>query len=134
MRTDLHGPLAGYARRLHATAGDRHHVASALGAWLLLAVGAAAAADADPSTEDPAAEELAHALGTDVTSAAEVARALLDAPASAGRVRHRALAPTGQGNGGPATWRAAAAHDHSRRHAPGPGGVGRLGAASTPSA
>ena len=102
MRTDLHRPLSAYAARLHATAGDRHHVASPLGAWLLLAVSATAAVDSAP-----AAVDLAHALGTDLPSAAEVARTLLDAPhplvGSATALWHR----TGQGDGGPATWRAA---------------------------
>ncbi|MFF0154662.1 hypothetical protein [Micromonospora sp. NPDC005203] len=100
MTTDLHGPLAAYAARLHATIGDRHHVASPLGAWLLLAVCATAA------DSDPAAEDLARALGTDLASAAEVARTLLDAPhplvACATALWHRA----GQGGGGSAGWRA----------------------------
>ncbi|MGI5521298.1 hypothetical protein ACQEUX_10095 [Micromonospora sp. CA-259024] len=102
MPTHLHGPLSTYAARLHAAIGDRHHVASPLGAWLLLAVCATAAAE-----PDPAAEELAHALGTDLASAAEVARTLLDAPhplvASATALWHRA----GQVDGGPAEWRTA---------------------------
>ncbi|MFI6069671.1 hypothetical protein ACIA47_31030 [Micromonospora sp. NPDC051227] len=104
MRNDLHGPLSAYAARLHATAGDRHHVASPLGAWLLLAV---AATTADPATAEGAAAELAQALGTDLPSAAEVARTLLDAPhplvGSATALWHR----PGQGDGGPAAWRAA---------------------------
>ncbi|MGC5285067.1 hypothetical protein [Micromonospora sp. DT231] len=99
MTTVPHGPLAAYAARLHATIGDRHHVASPLGAWLLLAVCATAA------DSDPAAEDLARALGTDLASAAEVARTLLDAPhplvASATALWHRA----GQG-GGSTGWRA----------------------------
>ncbi|MGQ5261299.1 hypothetical protein ACTWLT_11135 [Micromonospora sp. ZYX-F-536] len=90
MTTDLHGPLSGYAARLHATIGDRHHVASPLGAWLLLAV---AATTATGGADRPAADGLAEALGTDLTSAAEVARALLDAPhplvASATALWHR---------------------------------------------
>ncbi|MFG3557024.1 hypothetical protein ACGGAQ_21825 [Micromonospora sp. NPDC047557] len=76
MTTDLHAPLSAYAERLHATIGDRHHVASPLGAWLLLAL-SAATADTDP---EPATGQLADALGTDLARAAEVARALLDAP------------------------------------------------------
>ncbi|MEU0548593.1 hypothetical protein [Micromonospora sp. NPDC005979] len=102
MTTDLHGPLSAYAERLHATIGDRHHVASPLGAWLLLAVSAATTeaaqatgphtADADAASgpeavtaSDAAAryatgEGLAAALGTDLASAADVARTLLDAP------------------------------------------------------
>ncbi|MBM0258971.1 hypothetical protein JNW89_21570, partial [Micromonospora sp. 4G55] len=47
MTTTLHTPLARYAARLHAGAGDRHHVASPLGAWLLLALAAPAATGAD---------------------------------------------------------------------------------------
>ncbi|MBQ1018740.1 hypothetical protein KBX71_12810 [Micromonospora sp. D93] len=117
MRTDLHGPLSAYAARLHATAGDRHHVASPLGAWLLLAVGATTAAGPDLAAEAGAAEaeaaangataELARALGTDLPSAAEIARTLLDAPhplvGAATALWHR----PGQGDGGPVAWRAA---------------------------
>ncbi|MEK8105943.1 hypothetical protein NKG94_13800 [Micromonospora sp. M12] len=100
MRTDLHGPLSAYAARLHTTAGDRHHVASPLGVWLLLAVCAAAASDSDP-----AAEALATALGTDLASATEIARTLLDAPhplvGAATALWHR----PGQGDGGSGRWR-----------------------------
>ncbi|MEU5964788.1 hypothetical protein ABZ777_26570 [Micromonospora parva] len=101
MTTALHGPLSAYAARLHATIGDGHHVASPLGAWLLLAVCAAAA-----DTSDPATRDLAHALGTDPADAAEVARTLLDAPhplvGAATALWHR----PGQVNW-PAAWRAA---------------------------
>ncbi|MGW5671520.1 hypothetical protein ACWEVO_26810, partial [Micromonospora sp. NPDC003776] len=63
----LHEPLARYAERLHRAAGAAHHVASPLGAWLLLALtGPAAAGDTR--------QELAEALGTDVDAAAEAAR------------------------------------------------------------
>ncbi|MGC4851261.1 hypothetical protein ACLQ3F_28865 [Micromonospora sp. DT15] len=106
MRSDLHGPLSAYAARLHATVGDGHHVASPLGAWLLLAV-TATTADSDPAAADEAAVELARALGTDLPSAAEVARTLLDAPhplvGSATALWHIA----GQGDGGSTAWRAA---------------------------
>ncbi len=69
----LHGPLAHYAERLHRAAGDAHHIASPLGAWLLLALtGPAATGDNRP--------ELEEALGTDADTAAEAARALLAAP------------------------------------------------------
>ncbi|MFJ6151256.1 hypothetical protein [Micromonospora profundi] len=119
MTTDMHGPLSAYAERLHATIGDRHHVASPLGAWLLLAL-SAAAADPDPAVDsdptagsgstagsDPAADALAEALGTDLGSAAEVARALLNAPhplvASATALWHR----PGQDLDGTTGWRAA---------------------------
>ncbi|MEV5210617.1 hypothetical protein AB0K35_24390 [Micromonospora sp. NPDC053740] len=106
MRSDLHGPLSAYAARLHATVGDGHHVASPLGAWLLLAV-TATTADPDPAVADGAAVKLAQALGTDLPSAAEVARTLLDAPhplvGSATALWHTA----GQGDDGSAAWRAA---------------------------
>ncbi|MCX4472878.1 hypothetical protein OOK41_21620 [Micromonospora sp. NBC_01655] len=73
MTTNLHGPLARYAARLHGSVGDRHHVASPLGAWLLLALGGSTGPDRD-------ADGLADALGTDPATAARTAAALLDAP------------------------------------------------------
>ncbi|MEU4425842.1 hypothetical protein AB0F81_34920 [Actinoplanes sp. NPDC024001] len=63
--------LARYAQRLHATAGARHHVASPLGAWLVLGLVAAA---------EPAGDDLAEALGMEPGPAAHLARALLDKP------------------------------------------------------
>ncbi|MGV9212945.1 hypothetical protein ACTFTM_13900 [Micromonospora sp. RB23] len=130
MTTDLHGPLSAYAERLHATIGDRHHVASPLGAWLLLALsaatteagpvtgaGAATGQDTAAGSDVPAgsdsatggdgtAKDLVAALGTDLVSAAEAARVLLDAPhplvASATALWLR----TGRGVGEPAGWRA----------------------------
>ncbi|MGW4498807.1 hypothetical protein ACWENR_09325 [Micromonospora sp. NPDC004336] len=73
MTTDIRAPLARYAERLHAVIGDGHHVASPLGAWLLLALAA-------PAATGPTRGELEEALGTDVRTAAEAARALLAAP------------------------------------------------------
>ncbi|SCL27907.1 hypothetical protein GA0070624_3590 [Micromonospora rhizosphaerae] len=73
MTTTLHAPLARYAARLHADIGDRHHVASPLGAWLLLAL-------AGPAATGPVRAELAEILGMDVDSAAAAATALLDRP------------------------------------------------------
>ncbi|MGC4857398.1 hypothetical protein ACLQ24_29560 [Micromonospora sp. DT4] len=123
MTTDLHGPLSAYAERLHATIGDRHHVASPLGAWLLLALSAAttgAGRATDSNTSDPdaaagseaatgadaAAEGLVAALGTDLAGAADLARVLLDAPhplvASATALWLRAGRPVDA----PAGWRA----------------------------
>jgi hypothetical protein len=64
-------PVTTYAARLHAAAGDRHHVASPLGAWLLAALCAPAARGSD-------ADELTAALGTDLDTAAATAAALLD--------------------------------------------------------
>lgn len=69
----LHEPLARYAERLHRAAGDAHHVASPLGAWLLLAL-------TGPAATGGTHQELADALGTDVDAATELARALLSAP------------------------------------------------------
>ncbi|MDG4838850.1 hypothetical protein O7631_20235 [Micromonospora sp. WMMD967] len=102
MTTDLHGPLSAYAARLHTTAGDAHHVASPLGAWLLLAVCAAAATD-----DDPAAEDLARALGTDLAGAAEAARALLDSPHPLVRSATALWQRSGRSDVGAGGWRAA---------------------------
>lgn len=63
--------LARYAGRLHATAGTNHHVASPLGAWLLLALTASA---------ETAGDELAEVLGVAPAAAAEIATALLQEP------------------------------------------------------
>ncbi|MFG3708200.1 hypothetical protein ACGF7U_26180 [Micromonospora sp. NPDC047670] len=71
--TDIRIPLARYAERLHANAGGGHHVASPLGAWLLLALAAPAATGATRA----ALEEV---LGADAKTAAEAAHALLEAP------------------------------------------------------
>jgi hypothetical protein len=86
--TGIIAPLAGYARRLHALAGARHHVASPLGAWLLLALCAQA-------SEGRSRESLNVTLGTDCGDAAELAVALLRAPhpevPAAAAVWHRAV-------------------------------------------
>lgn len=73
MASEMYGPLARYAALFHANVGDRHHVASPIGAWLLLAL-------CGPAATGPARDELAEVLGADVTSAAAAARALLEAP------------------------------------------------------
>ena len=65
--------LARYAGLLHAWVGDRHHVASPLGAWLLLALAAPAAGGADRTT-------LAGVLGCDPGTAARLAARLLARP------------------------------------------------------
>jgi hypothetical protein len=62
-----------YAARLHGTAGSRHHVASALGAWLLLALAGPASAPADR-------EALTDVLGCDVPAATAAAADLLANP------------------------------------------------------
>ncbi|MFE9694034.1 hypothetical protein [Micromonospora sp. NPDC005806] len=69
----LRAPLARYAERLHRAAGDGHHVASPLGAWLLLAL-------TGPAATGHTRKELEVALGTDVDDAAAAAHALLEAP------------------------------------------------------
>lgn len=65
--------VARYAARLHAAVGDRHHVASPLGAWLLLALAAPASTGEDRET-------LTDALGCDVEAAAKAAEELLADP------------------------------------------------------
>lgn len=71
----LRDAVAGYARRLHAAAGPGHHVASPLGAWLLLAL--CAPATRNGAAPDPA---LAQVLGCDVDVAARLAAGLLGRP------------------------------------------------------
>jgi hypothetical protein len=70
---DLAAILGRYARAFHARAGDAHHVASPLGAWLLLALASPAA-----SGEDLA--KLTDVLGCDSGTAAQTAAALLSSP------------------------------------------------------
>ena len=74
-----------YAARFHAAVGARHHIASPLGAWLLLAL-VAGAAGANPVGADrtgarPMTDRaLAEALGMPAEDAARHARLLLDDP------------------------------------------------------
>jgi hypothetical protein len=70
---DIATAVARYSERLHAEAGARHHVASPLGAWLLLAVAATAA-------KGPERAALADVLGVDPQDAAVTARELLANP------------------------------------------------------
>jgi hypothetical protein len=83
---DIATPLARYARRFHAIAGSRHHVASPLGAWLLIALCA-------PAGDGQTREALNAALGCDIRDAAELAAELLARPhplvAAAAGVWHR---------------------------------------------
>jgi hypothetical protein len=65
--------LAPYAERLHAAAGPDHHVVSALGAWLLVALCA-------PLAETGVQAELAEVLGADPMEAAQFAAELLTQP------------------------------------------------------
>ena len=71
--TDVTAAVAGYARRLHQAVGECHHVASPLGAWLLLAL-------CGPASSGAARAELGEVLGLDVQQAAAVAGRLLSAP------------------------------------------------------
>jgi hypothetical protein len=79
-------PLSEYARRFHAGCGPTHHVASPLGAWLLLALGG-------PASAGSIREEIAAALGMDIDEAARAAAALLAEPhplvSAAAAVWHR---------------------------------------------
>lgn len=67
--------LADYARRLHGVAGDRHHVVSALGAWMVLAL-CGGLAETDPL----ARRELGEVLGGDPVDAGAFAGRLLSQP------------------------------------------------------
>ena len=69
---DLADAVNRYSGRLHAAAGDGHHVVSPLGAWMVLAL-------CGPLFEDDPAgrEEMAHLLGADPVAAAALASALL---------------------------------------------------------
>ncbi|GEM_PF-577418 len=70
----LAGAIAGYARLLHGAAGaGRHHVASPLAAWLLLALAA-------PAVRAGRDDELTAALGCAAPEAAAAASALLASP------------------------------------------------------
>jgi len=71
--TDVAAPLARYAGRLHAHAGVRHHIASPLGAWLLLAL-------CGPASQGKTREILNATLGCDSRDAAELAAVLLASP------------------------------------------------------
>jgi len=120
--TDVVTPIARYARRFHAIAGSRHHVASPLGAWLLLALCA-------PASDGQTRDLLNAALGCDARDAAELAAGLLASPhplvAAAAGVWHR-----GALSGAQARWMAglpadvqtgplttqAALDDWARRH------------------
>lgn len=65
--------LVRYAARVHQFLGDEHHVASPLGAWLLLALCA-------PLASRPVRSELIDALGLDPMVAADRAAGLIDNP------------------------------------------------------
>jgi len=70
---NLAAAIAGYARRLHGTVGPVHHVASPLGAWLVLALAARTATG-------PVRADLDRILGMDADQAVDVATDLLADP------------------------------------------------------
>jgi hypothetical protein len=65
--------LGRYAGRVHAAAGQDHHVVSALGAWMLVALCA-------PLADRGGRSELADVLGADPVEAAQFAATLLAEP------------------------------------------------------
>ena len=84
-----------YARRLHAQIGATHHIASPLGAWIVLALAASAA-------REPESERLAEVLEMPLPDASRLAHALLDNPppaVAAAAAAWTAGAPTGAAAG-----------------------------------
>jgi hypothetical protein len=71
--SDVAAAVSAYARRFHAIGGATHHVASPLGAWLLLALCASASTGRDR-------DALTEALGMDADAAGGAATALLENP------------------------------------------------------
>ena len=71
--SDLASSIARYAERMHAAAGREHHVASPIGAWLILAL-------VGPAAQGEPANQLGEALGMDFERAAAAAAALLSQP------------------------------------------------------
>jgi len=65
--------VSAYAARLHAVIGTKHHVASPLGAWLVLAL-------AGPASDGADRAALSDVLGCDVADAARAAAHLLTQP------------------------------------------------------
>ena len=121
---DITAPLARYVRRFHQVAGAGHHVASPLGAWLLLALAGPACAGDD-------LRQLEEILGADADAAAGFAAELLAHPHP---VVHAAAAVWG-GNGSAAdariaSWRAGLPPQVEHRPGARPAGTGRLGQAA----
>jgi hypothetical protein len=71
--SDVVAALARYARSFHQVAGDRHHVASPLGAWLLLAL-------AGPACGGDDLRQLTQIVGVEADAAAGFAAELLRHP------------------------------------------------------
>jgi hypothetical protein len=70
---NIAGPVARYATTFHRAIGGGHHVASPLGAWLLLALAA-------PAATGQLRERLADVLGADIDDARDAAAMLLAEP------------------------------------------------------
>jgi hypothetical protein len=68
--TDMAGALDRYAARFHARVGTGHHVASPLGAWLLLAL-------CGPASHGPTRDQLTDVLGCDIDTASSLLRCVL---------------------------------------------------------
>jgi hypothetical protein len=78
--TELTAALCRYAQRMHATIPASHHVASPLGAWLVLALASKAADDSALRTD------ITDALGLPPEEAVAAARRLLEQPHTAVRL------------------------------------------------
>jgi hypothetical protein len=72
-QTQLRSALTRYAQRVHQVAGDKHHVASPLGAWILIAL-------CSPLAKGSQRDELTEILGVHPELAAEFAARLLENP------------------------------------------------------
>ena len=96
-RGPLAAPLRAYAARFHATVRGGHHVASPLGAWLLLALCA-------PASTGRRRDELARVLGMDVDSAFSHASHLIDRPHPAVSAAFGAWTAAGLGGPDLARW------------------------------
>ncbi len=114
-----------YAARLHSAIGARHHVASPLGAWLLLALAA-------PASAGPDREALTEVLGCDADAAARAAADLLARPHP---VVASAVAAWTSGGADPGPgfrrWRAGLPAQVTTGEVPGPAGLDQWARAHT---
>jgi hypothetical protein len=78
--SQLAGCVLRYASRLHSAIGDRHQVASPLGAWLLVAMAGPATTGPPTTGPGPDRDALTEVLGCDVETAAAAAAGLLANP------------------------------------------------------
>jgi hypothetical protein len=94
---DVTAAVACYAGRVHRAAGEGHHVAFPLGAWLLLAL-------CGPASGEKTRARLAEAVGCDLDHAAAVADGLLSAPHPAVAAAAGVWGRHGSRTGGLARW------------------------------